>query len=111
VGTFLSRNTGFGNNQPSLEEIEAQLLRTAGGQSHMQMPSQQERKMMSLEEVEAALLSINGGRPIYSEAMIAEQQAKQAKLEQRRAERMAKQAEIVRNNYTPTRTYRRSIAF
>jgi len=52
--------------------------------------------MMSLEEVEAALMSINGGRPIYSEAMIAEQEAKQARLEQRRAERMAKQTEIVR---------------
>lgn len=93
-GTFaLSRPSGFGGNQPSLEEIEAQLLRTAGAQPHMQM--QQERKMMSLEEVEAALMNINGGRPIYSEAMIAEQQAKQARLEQRRAERQAKQAEIV----------------
>lgn len=59
------------------------------------MQMQQERKMMSLEEVEAALMNINGGRPIYSEAMIAEQQAKQARLEQRRAERQAKQAEIV----------------
>ncbi|KAG0042140.1 hypothetical protein BGZ83_000843 [Gryganskiella cystojenkinii] len=104
VGTFLSRNTGFNNsnNQPSLEEIEAQLSRTAGGQSHMQqqhqMPTQQERKMMSLEEVEAALMNINGGRPIYSEAMIAEQQAKQARLEQRRAERVAKQAEIAKHN-------------
>ena len=64
-------------------------------QQHQQMPTQQERKMMSLEEVEAALMNINGGRPIYSEAMIAEQQAKQARLEQRRADRMAKQAEIV----------------
>lgn len=93
-GTFaLSRPAGFGGNQPSLEEIEAQLSRTAGAQPHMQM--QQERKMMSLEEVEAALMNINGGRPIYSEAMIAEQQAKQARLEQRRAERQAKQADIV----------------
>ena len=93
-GTFaLSRPSGFGGNQPSLEEIEAQLSRTAGAQPHMQM--QQERKMMSLEEVEAALMNINGGRPIYSEAMIAEQQAKQARLEQRRAERQAKQAEVV----------------
>ena len=64
-------------------------------QQHQQMPTQQERKMMSLEEVEAALMNINGGRPIYSEAMIAEQQAKQARLEQRRADRLSKQAEIV----------------
>ncbi|KAF9327249.1 hypothetical protein BGZ91_001551, partial [Linnemannia elongata] len=96
-GTFaLSRPSGFGGNQPSLEEIEAQLSRTAGAQPHMHM--QQERKMMSLEEVEAALMNINGGRPIYSEAMIAEQQAKQARLEQRRAERQAKQAEIAKHN-------------
>ncbi|KAG9066547.1 hypothetical protein KI688_012455 [Linnemannia hyalina] len=96
-GTFaLSRPSGFGGNQPSLEEIEAQLARTAGAQPHIQM--QQERKMMSLEEVEAALMNINGGRPIYSEAMIAEQQAKQARLEQRRAERQAKQAETAKHN-------------
>ncbi|KAG0279694.1 hypothetical protein BGZ95_000484 [Linnemannia exigua] len=96
-GTFaLSRPSGFGGNQPSLEEIEAQLSRTAGAQPHMGM--QQERKMMSLEEVEAALMNINGGRPIYSEAMIAEQQAKQARLEQRRAERQAKQADIAKHN-------------
>ncbi|KAF9154609.1 hypothetical protein BG015_000444 [Linnemannia schmuckeri] len=96
-GTFaLSRPSAFGGNQPSLEEIEAQLSRTAGAQPHLQM--QQERKMMSLEEVEAALMNINGGRPIYSEAMIAEQQAKQARLEQRRAERQAKQAEIAKHN-------------
>ena len=61
---------------------------------------QQERKMMSLEEVEAALMNINGGRPIYSEAMIAEQQAKQARIEQRREERLAKQAEIVCPEHT-----------
>ncbi|KAG0265452.1 hypothetical protein BG011_004672 [Mortierella polycephala] len=97
TGTFaLSRPTAFGNNQPSLEEIEAQLLRTAGTQH--QAPMQQERKMMSLEEVEAALMNINGGRPVYSEAMIAEQQAKQASLEQRRAERQAKQAETAKHN-------------
>ena len=93
-GTYaLSRPSGFSGNQPSLEEIEAQLSRTAGAQTHV--PMQQERRMMSLEEVEAALMNINGGRPIYSEAMIAEQQAKQARLEQRRAERQAKQAETV----------------
>ncbi|KAF9097924.1 hypothetical protein BGX23_007630 [Mortierella sp. AD031] len=96
-GTFaLSRPPAFGGNQPSLEEIEAQLSRTAGAQAHM--PMQHERKMMSLEEVEAALMNINGGRPIYSEAMIAEQQAKQARLEQRRAERQAKQTETVKHN-------------
>jgi hypothetical protein len=68
------------------------------------MSMQQERKMMSLEEVEAALMNINGGRPIYSEAMIAEQQARQAKLEQRRAERLAKQADIVSSFRIPTTT-------
>ncbi|KAG0197863.1 hypothetical protein BGX28_008639 [Mortierella sp. GBA30] len=97
TGTFaLSRPTAFGGSQPSLEEIEAQLLRTAGAQA--QVPTQQERKMMSLEEVEAALLNINGGRPVYSEAMIAEQRAKQARIEQRRAERAAKQVEIAKHN-------------
>ncbi|KAI1315365.1 hypothetical protein EDD11_000924 [Mortierella claussenii] len=97
VGTFaLSRPGAFSGNQPSLEEIEAQLLRTAGTQPQMQM--QQERKMMSLEEVEAALMNINGGRPIYSEAMVAEQQAKQARLEKRRAERLAKQADVAKHN-------------
>jgi len=85
VGTFaLSRPTPYGN-EPNLAEIEAQLMRTAGIQ----------RKMMSLEEVEASLMSINGGRPILSEAMIAEQEAKRAHLEQRRAERQEKQAELV----------------
>ncbi|KAF9290981.1 hypothetical protein BGZ68_005568 [Mortierella alpina] len=96
AGTFALSRPGFGGNQPSLEEIEAQLLRTAGAQA--QVPMQQERKMMSLEEVEAALMNINGGRPIYSEAMIAEQQAKQARIEQRREERLAKQAEIAKHN-------------
>lgn len=98
AGTFALSRPGFGGNQPSLEEIEAQLLRTAGAQA--QVPMQQERKMMSLEEVEAALMNINGGRPIYSEAMIAEQQAKQARIEQRREERLAKQAEIVCQKHT-----------
>ncbi|KAI7818802.1 topoisomerase II-associated protein PAT1-domain-containing protein [Gamsiella multidivaricata] len=97
VGTFaLSRPSAFGGNQPSLEEIEAQLLRTAGTQPQLQM--HQERKMMSLEEVEAALMNINGGRPIYSEAMIAEQEAKRARVEKRRAERLAKQAETAKHN-------------
>ncbi|KAF8950079.1 hypothetical protein BGZ52_003802 [Haplosporangium bisporale] len=54
--------------------------------------------MMSLEEVEAALMNINGGRPIYSEAMLAEQQAKIALLEKRRAAREAKQAETAKHN-------------
>ncbi|KAF9366212.1 hypothetical protein BGX34_005138 [Mortierella sp. NVP85] len=89
VGTFaLSRPTPYGSNEPNLAEIEAQLMRTAGTQ----------RKMMSLEEVEASLMSINGGRPILSEAMIAEQEAKRAHLEQRRAERQEKQAELAKYN-------------
>ncbi|KAF9990122.1 hypothetical protein BGZ75_003449 [Mortierella antarctica] len=96
AGTFALSRPGFGGNQPSLEEIEAQLLRTAGAQA--QVPMQQERKMMSLEEVEAALMNINGGRPIYSEAVIAEQQARQARIEQRREERLAKQADIAKHN-------------
>ncbi|KAG0288331.1 hypothetical protein BGZ98_004298, partial [Dissophora globulifera] len=97
VGTFaLSRSAAFGGNQPSLEEIEAQLLRTAGTQPQMSM--QQERKVMSLEEVEAALMNINGGRPIYSEAMIAEQEEKRARLEKRRSERLARQAETSKHN-------------
>lgn len=86
AGTFaLSRSSPYGTAEPNLAEIEAQLMRTAGTQ----------RKMMSVEEVEATLMSINGGRPVLSEAMIAEQEAKQARLEQRRAERQAKQAEMV----------------
>lgn len=103
VGTFLRPST-FGNgHQQSLEEVEAQLLRTARGQpqrlSMQQHPGQgQDRKMMSLEEVEAALMNINGGRPIYSEAMLAEQQAKIALLEKRRAAREAKQAETAKHN-------------
>ncbi|KAF9417901.1 hypothetical protein BGZ94_009821 [Podila epigama] len=105
VGTFL-RPSGFGNghqHQQSLEEVEAQLLRAARGQPQrvnmQQQPLQgQDRKMMSLEEVEAALMNINGGRPIYSEAMLAEQQAKLALLEKRRAAREAKQAEIAKYN-------------
>ncbi|KAF8975815.1 hypothetical protein BGZ46_008813 [Entomortierella lignicola] len=97
VGTFaLSRPSGLNGNQPSLEEIEAQLMRTAGTQPHLGM--QQERKMMSLEEVEAALMNINGGRPIYSEAMMAEQKAKQERLEQRRAERQARQEKSAKHN-------------
>ncbi|KAF9371911.1 hypothetical protein BGX21_004961, partial [Mortierella sp. AD011] len=97
VGTFAFSRPGLLNgNQPSFDEIEAQLKRTAGTQPQLAM--QQERKMMSLEEVEAALMNINGGRPVYSEAMIAEQKAKQARLEQRRAERQAKQAELAKHN-------------
>ncbi|KAG0036333.1 hypothetical protein BGZ82_004359 [Podila clonocystis] len=87
VGTFLRPST-FGGHQ-SLEEVEAQLLRTARGQPQRlsMQHAQGDRKMMSLEEVEAALMNINGGRPIYSEAMLAEQQAKIALLEKRRAAR------------------------
>ncbi|KAF9302994.1 hypothetical protein BGZ74_004512 [Mortierella antarctica] len=100
VGTFLRPST-FGNGHQSLEEVEAQLLRTARGQPQrvsMQQHQQGDRKMMSLEEVEAALMNINGGRPIYSEAMLAEQQAKIALLEKRRAAREAKQAETAKHN-------------
>ncbi|KAG0085280.1 hypothetical protein BGZ93_000759 [Podila epicladia] len=100
VGTFLRPST-FGNGHQSLEEVEAQLLRTARGQPQrvsMQQHLQGDRKMMSLEEVEAALMNINGGRPIYSEAMLAEQQAKIALLEKRRAAREAKQAETAKHN-------------
>jgi hypothetical protein len=100
VGTFLRPST-FGTGHQSLEEVEAQLLRTARGQPQrlsMQQHAQGDRKMMSLEEVEAALMNINGGRPIYSEAMLAEQQAKIALLEKRRAAREAKQAETVSEN-------------
>lgn len=104
VGTFLRPST-FGNgHQQSLEEVEAQLLRTARGQPQrlsMQQHPGQDRKMMSLEEVEAALMNINGGRPIYSEAMLAEQQAKIALLEKRRAAREAKQAETVSKRTGP----------
>lgn len=100
VGTFLRPST-FGSGHQSLEEVEAQLLRTARGQPQrlsMQQHAQGDRKMMSLEEVEAALMNINGGRPVYSEAMLAEQQAKIALLEKRRAAREAKQAETVSEN-------------
>ncbi|KAG0347878.1 hypothetical protein BG004_006674 [Podila humilis] len=106
VGTFVSPSTYGNGHQQSLEEVEAMLLRTARGQpqrhgmqqqspQHMQA---QDRKMMSLEEVEAALMNINGGRPIYSEAMLAEQQAKLALMEKRRAAREAKQAETIKYN-------------
>ncbi|KAF9318231.1 hypothetical protein BG003_011625 [Podila horticola] len=100
VGTFLRPST-FGSGHQSLEEVEAQLLRTARGQPQrlsMQQHAQGDRKMMSLEEVEAALMNINGGRPVYSEAMLAEQQAKIALLEKRRAAREAKQAETAKHN-------------
>ncbi|KAF9949890.1 hypothetical protein BGZ65_006998, partial [Modicella reniformis] len=92
VGTFaLSHSSPGGSNQPSLAEIEAQLMRTAGTQ-----PPQ--RRMMSVEEVEATLMNINGGRPIISEAMLAEQEAKNGRLEERRAERQARQAELAKYN-------------
>ncbi|KAG0228335.1 hypothetical protein BGX31_006613 [Mortierella sp. GBA43] len=71
-------------SESNLAEIEAQLMRTAGTQ----------RRMMSVAEVEATLMNINGGRPILSEAMIAEQEAKRVLLEERRAEREAKQADM-----------------
>lgn len=84
MGTFaLSRPSPYGGAEPNLAEIEAQLMRTAGSQP----------RMMSLEEVEASLMRVND--PILSESMIAEQEAKRARLEQRRAERQAKQAELV----------------
>ncbi|KAF9582412.1 hypothetical protein BGW38_000246 [Lunasporangiospora selenospora] len=101
VGTFLSsQSSGFGGKQqPSFAEIEAQLLKTAGYQSQLPIQqNQQQHRMLSLEEVEASLMSINGGRPIHTEAMIAEQQARQALLEQRRAEREQKQTEYAKYN-------------
>ncbi|KAG0230674.1 hypothetical protein BGW42_000792 [Actinomortierella wolfii] len=96
TGTFFSGSTAFNKAPSSLAEIEEQLRRTAGIQS--QMPQQQERKMMSLEEVEAALMGISNARPVLTEAQIAEQQARMAKIAQRRAEREAKQAENAKYN-------------
>ncbi|KAI8347404.1 topoisomerase II-associated protein PAT1-domain-containing protein [Mortierella sp. GBAus27b] len=89
VGTFaLSRPSPYSGSESNLAEIEAQLMRTAGTQ----------RRMMSVAEVEATLMNINGGRPILSEAMIAEQEAKRVLLEERRAEREAKQADMAQYN-------------